>query len=90
MDKKDKRDFTWYIKWISSAFILFAVAARISPTNLKIFDLIFSLLGQIGWLYVAIRWQDRALILLNGVLTVMLISGLIPLISSLIILFMMK
>jgi hypothetical protein len=32
---------------------------------------------MIGWTYVSIVWKDRALILLNGVATVLLATGLL-------------
>jgi hypothetical protein len=35
------------------------------------------MLGLLGWLYVGLKWNDRALILLNGVITVILFGGII-------------
>ena len=58
-------DLSWYIKWISSLFILIAMAltsAAIFPLNLM-----FHLAGVSGWLVVGILWHDRALIVLNAV-----------------------
>ena len=40
------------------------------------YDLWFSMFGTIGWFTVGMLWHDRALILLNGVLVVLLIMGL--------------
>ena len=35
--------------------------------GLQLFDLILSLIGVAGWMWVGFLWKDRALILLNGV-----------------------
>ena len=64
----------WYIKWIASAFILIAVCFR--SVGIAEFDLWFSLIGTAGWATVGYLWHDRALVLLNGTLTVLLIMGL--------------
>jgi hypothetical protein len=58
-----KGDITWYIKWIASIITLFAV----------------SWIGAVGWFVVGFMWKDRALIILNGVIGVILFSGLIKL-----------
>jgi len=62
----------WYIKWVSSFFILVAVACRSVVEVPVIWDVAFSFLGTIGWFIVGYIWHDRAMILLNGVLTFML------------------
>jgi len=38
----------------------------------KIYDVMLSFVGCLGWGVVGYLWHDRALILLNGVLTVVL------------------
>lgn len=45
-------------------------------------DLIFSIIGTIGWTYVAIAWHDRALIILNAVISVILAIGLLEYVSG--------
>ncbi len=69
-----KGDLSWYIKWLASFLILAAVVCR--AIALPMLDLWFSVLGTVGWFAVGMLWHDRALILLNGVLTVILIIGL--------------
>ena len=69
-----KYDRSWYIKWVSSVFILIAMAmtsADMFPQNLM-----FHLAGVSGWLVVGMLWHDRALILLNGALALILTMGL--------------
>ena len=62
-----KGDLSWYVKWIASAFILIAVAAR-SVGTIPLIDLYFSLIGTLGWFWVGMLWHDRALTMLNGTL----------------------
>ena len=61
-----KQDLSWYIKWIASMFILTSMSMR-GIDGLQLFDLILSLIGVAGWMWVGFLWKDRALILLNGV-----------------------
>ena len=61
-----KQDLSWYIKWISSFFILASMSLR-GVEGLQMYDLILSLIGVAGWMWVGFLWKDRALILLNGV-----------------------
>lgn len=61
-----KQDLSWYIKWIASLFILTSMSMR-GIEGLQLFDLILSLIGVAGWMWVGFLWKDRALILLNGV-----------------------
>ena len=70
-----KGDLSWYIKWVASFFILTAVAAR-SVGTIPLIDLWFSLVGTIGWFWVGMLWYDRALTMLNGTLTTILMMGL--------------
>ena len=68
-----KQDLSWYVKWISSAFIFTAVMFRTVNVpddyiaTVRMWDQIMSLLGCAGWTWVGFLWKDRALILLNGV-----------------------
>jgi len=61
-----KQDLSWYVKWISSFFILVSMSMR-GIEGLQMYDLILSLIGVSGWMWVGFLWKDRALILLNGV-----------------------
>ena len=70
-----KHDLSWYIKWASSFLILAAVACRATGV-MPMFDLWFSVFGTIGWFAVGMLWHDRALILLNGALALILTMGL--------------
>ena len=68
-------DSTWYVKWISVAFVCVAVLFRSVEEIPKIYDITCSIVGTAGWLWVGFKWHDRALIILNTRLLAMLISG---------------
>ncbi len=66
----------WYLKWVASAFVLAAMSIR-GVEGLSDFDLGLSTIGVFLWLLVSVLWNDRALIILNGVGLVFLIKNLI-------------
>ena len=68
-------DITWYVKWISVIFICIAVLCRSVEEVPKIYDVILSMFGTAGWLWVGFKWHDRALVVLNTVLLSILVSG---------------
>ena len=68
-------DATWYVKWVSVFFVCVAVLCRSVEEVPKIYDVLFSMIGTAGWLWVGFRWHDRALIILNTVLLAMLVSS---------------
>tara|TARA_B100001094_G_scaffold73087_1_gene69347 strand:- start:61 stop:372 length:312 start_codon:yes stop_codon:yes gene_type:complete len=70
-----KGDLSWYIKWISSIFIIMGMAltsANIFPLNIYVHGV-----GVTGWLVVGMLWHDRALIFLNGVAIFVYATGLL-------------
>ena len=71
-----KYSWDWYLKWISSIFILSAMSIRGIP-ELQNVDLILSIIGISGWVGVSIAWKDRALIMLNAVGLFFLLRNLI-------------
>jgi len=83
-----KYDLSWYVKWAASVFILVAVGFRTvagmgeAPTEEQLtewkrWDIIFSLLGTLGWAWVGVLWEDKALIILNSILAFLLSAGLL-------------
>jgi hypothetical protein len=60
-----KYTLDWYLKWISSVFVLAAMSIR-GLEGLHLWDLSLSTIGIVGWLAVSIMWKDRALIILNS------------------------
>jgi len=70
-----KGDLSWYIKWISSVFIIMGMAltsANIFPMNIIVHGI-----GVTGWLVVGMLWHDRALIFLNAVAIFVYATGLL-------------
>ena len=70
-----KGDLSWYIKWVSSIFIIAGMAltsANIFPLNIYVHGI-----GVAGWLVVGMLWRDRALIFLNGVAIFVYVTGLL-------------
>jgi hypothetical protein len=70
-------DFSWYIKWLSCILILSAVCFRAAGTAYHNVDLYVSLIGTLGWLWVGILWHDRALMVLNSCLAMVLLIGIL-------------
>ena len=71
----------WYIKWVSSIFILVAMSMR-GVEGLQFYDLILSIIGLMGWLVVAAIWEDRSLIMLNSVGLLLLLKNFIMLLTG--------
>ena len=74
--------YVYYIKWAATILILIAVGCRSVNEIPKIYDVVFSLIGTFGWLYVSLAWKDRALIILNSVIVFMLATSLVRYIAS--------
>lgn len=73
-----KQTIDWYIKWLSSIVVLAAITIRASGVpELHVWDIFLSWLGAVGWFSVGFIWKDRALVLLNGVISVVLFAGLL-------------
>ena len=66
----------WYIKWVASVFVLFSMSLR-GVEGYQDWDLGLSFVGVALWLIVSLMWNDRALILLNGVGLLFLLRTLI-------------
>lgn len=69
--------YIYYLKWIATVFVLIAVACRSVEEIPRIYDVIFSWIGTGMWLIVSLAWKDRALILLNTVMSFMLFVSLL-------------
>ena len=79
-EKKDrlKESIAWYLKWFSSIVIVIAMSMRATAeVQYQIYDLWISTFGVFGWLGVSLLWKDRALIMLNAVGLLILLSGIL-------------
>ena len=73
-----KYDITWYVKWTASIIVLIGITIRASGvTQLQWLDIVCSWIGAVGWFYVGFKWNDRALMVLNGVIGVILFAGIL-------------
>lgn len=71
------KGYIYYLKWLATFIILIAVACRSVDEIPKIYDVAFSWVGTGMWLIVSIAWKDRALILLNSVISFMLFVSIL-------------
>jgi hypothetical protein len=69
--------YVYYLKWVATFIVLAAVACRSVDEIPRIYDIIFSWVGTGLWLVVSLAWKDRALILLNAVMSFMLFVALL-------------
>lgn len=76
-------DYSWYTKWFGSISILLAIGVRGSGISQDA-DIILSMIGTLCWLFVAIAWKDRAMLLMNGAATVFLLPSTITILANLI------
>lgn len=77
-----KYDITWYVKWIVSVILLFGLAVGERGASVEGWgwvDNVCSWIGAAGWWWVGYRWNDRALMLVNGVFVFVLTGGLLRL-----------
>ena len=73
-----KYDITWYVKWTASIIILIGITIRASGvTQLQWLDIVCSWIGAVGWFYVGFKWNDRALMVLNAVIGIILFAGIL-------------
>jgi hypothetical protein len=73
-----KYDITWYVKWTASIIILVGITIRASGvTQLQWLDIVCSWIGAVGWFYVGFKWNDRALMVLNAVIGIILFAGIL-------------
>ena len=71
-----KQDLSWYVKWVASTILLCGMMFRAEGLY-PLADLVLSFIGVTLWLWVALLWRDRALIILNAVAMIVLGSGLL-------------
>jgi len=73
----NQNSIDWYVKWCATISILVSVVFRNAGFEYRMFDLTFGAMGTILWLWVSVLWKDRALIILNAVMFMLLASALL-------------
>jgi hypothetical protein len=76
-----KGTLDWYLKWIASVIVLISMSMR-GVDGLQIYDLSLSIVGVGMWLVVSFIWNDRALIVVNGVGLLLLLKTLIGILAA--------
>ena len=62
----NRPDVSWYLKWVSSFFVMAGLDMRSSMLGIPI-DLLITCIGCFGWMVVGCLWNDRSLIVLNAI-----------------------
>ena len=73
--KKEHHPFSWWLKWASSVVLIFAMI--VTTNNLYPWNMFLQFIGVLGWLWVSIIWNDRALIIVNAVAVAIFLNGII-------------
>ena len=72
---KHHHPLSWYVKWASSIVLVFAMIA--TTNNMYPMNMILQGIGVAGWLWVAIIWNYRALIVVNAVAVAIIANGVL-------------
>tara|TARA_R100000742_G_C4257256_1_gene75112 strand:+ start:362 stop:604 length:243 start_codon:yes stop_codon:yes gene_type:complete len=75
MKGRKEKDKVWYVKWASSLTLMLGMV--LTAQNVFPYNLYLHVLGTIGWMYVSIVWNDRALIVINSVALSIFFNGII-------------
>ena len=69
------KDKSWYVKWVSSFILL--IGMSLTSANIQPINLLFHLIGVIGWGLVGFWWHDRALLFINIIAATIFFTGII-------------
>lgn len=72
--KRHHHPLSWWLKWISSIILIVAMIA--TTNNMYPWNMFLQFLGVAGWLWVAVIWNDRALIVVNAVAVAIFLNGI--------------
>ena len=72
---KEQDALSWWLKWISSIILIFAMVA--TTNDLYPWNMFLQAVGVLGWLWVSIIWNDRALIIVNAVAVAIFLNGIV-------------
>ena len=72
---KEHYPLLWWVKWVSSIIMVFAMIA--TTNDLYPWNMFLQFAGVTGWLWVSIVWNDRALIVVNAVACAIFINGVV-------------
>ena len=72
--KRHHHPLSWWLKWISSIVLIFAMIA--TTNDMYPWNMFLQFLGVAGWLWVSVIWNDRALIVVNAVAVAIFLNGI--------------
>ena len=72
---REHHQLVWYVKWTSSIVMVMAMIA--TSNNLYPYNMVLQFIGCLGWLWVSIMWNDRALIVVNAVAIAIFVNGFV-------------
>ena len=72
---KEHHPTVWYVKWVSSIIIILAMIA--TTNDLYPYNMFLQFFGCLGWFWVSIKWNDRALIVVNAVACAIFVNGFV-------------
>ena len=55
----------WYLKWASSVILI--VGMLLTANNIYPLNLFISIVGLLGWIFIGLIWNDRAIIIINAI-----------------------
>ena len=65
----------WYVKWVATVVLI--IGMILTANNVHPINLFVNIAGLVGWLNVAIMWNDRALIVINAIGISIYANGLV-------------
>lgn len=68
------KDLNWWLKWIATVILI--VGTGVNSLGYYPAGPLILILGGIFWLIVSIRWQEKSLIVTNGVMLLTGIAGI--------------
>ena len=68
------KDFDWWLRWISTALLI--VGSMLTSTNIYPLNVVFSFLGNVGWMVAGYRMKEPSLWAVSLFLVVIYFYGI--------------
>lgn len=69
------KGWIFWLEWVSTLVLVIGVV--LTSFNIYPLNLVFSLLGNVGWAVVSVAWRKWSLLVIQSIVTVIYIIGLI-------------
>jgi len=70
----NKYGWIWWVEWISTVILI--TGCMLTSINQYPANLYLSLIGNFGWIIVAIKWRKWSLLVIQAVVSVIYIAGI--------------